>query len=349
MKAARTVAAKTIETLELDFDTSLGSDDILIKPAQTGICGSDIHIYRGEFAGRVNFPTTQGHEFAGVIEAVGDKVNVFSPGERVAVDPIIYCGHCTACLKGQFSGCRNLRLTGVDMDGGMAELVRVKAHQCFKLPDSVSDRDGAMVELYSIGMHATTMSQIEPGDRVVVLGSGRVGLSTLENLNLSSAESVAITDISDFKLSIAEKLGSSLTINVNREDAVEKVMEWTNGEGADCVIECIGEASLGSVVGGLAPVAQAVQMIRNGGRITVLGQGPECYGVHWKTLIWKEASIRSSRVSRGEFPRVIRAVAAGKYHPELLITDTFPLDRAGEAFRLADSEHEKTIKVMVTI
>ncbi|MEA2063620.1 MAG: alcohol dehydrogenase catalytic domain-containing protein [Gemmatimonadota bacterium] len=348
MKAALTVKERSIEYSDTPDPELTGGWDVLIEVGYAGICGSDIHVYRGEFEGRVTFPAIQGHEFAGTVVELGPEVRGLEKGDRVCVDPIIHCGRCPACLSGAYNACSSLELIGIDLDGGLAQYVRVGQEQCFKVPESVSDRDAAMVELYSIGMHSTTVSRIDPGDMVVVLGAGRVGLAVLENLVLTAAGKVAVTDISPEKLHIAESLGASATFNAAGVDVVEAVMDWTGGQGADCVIECIGEASL-DVVGPLAPVAQAVQMIRSAGRITVLGQGPCSYEIPWKTLVWKEATVRASRVSRGEFPRVIAAMADGRYHPDRLITGQYPLERTGEAFALLDKEPPDAVKIMIAV
>jgi L-gulonate 5-dehydrogenase len=348
MKAALTVKERTIEYCDTADPVLSGPGDVLLEVGYTGICGSDIHVYRGEFAGRVSFPAIQGHEFSGKVMETGPGVKGLQPGDRVCVDPIIHCGRCPACLSGSYNACRSLKLIGIDINGGFAQYVAAAEHQCFKVPDHVSDSHAALVELYSIGMHATTVSRIDPGDTVVVLGAGRVGLAVLENLLLTSAERVAVADIDPAKLKIAEKLGAAAGFNCKEVDLVEAVGEWTGGLGADCVVECIGEADT-DVAGGLAPLAQAVQIVRSAGRITTLGQGPHSYGVHWKTLVWKEATIRASRVSRGEFPRVIAAMASGRYHPDLLISGEYSLQDTGEAFALLDREPPATVKFLVKI
>jgi len=348
MKAALTVRERTIEYREVPDPVPAGPGDILLEIGYTGICGSDIHVYRGEFAGRVSFPTIQGHEFSGRVVETGPGIKELQTGDRVCVDPIIHCGRCPACLSGSYNACRSLKLLGIDLNGALARYVIAAESQCFIVPEQVSDRHAALVELYSIGMHATAVSAIEPGDTVVVLGAGRVGLAVLENLLLTSAEKVAVTDLDPVKLQIAEKLGAAAAFNCAEVDVVEAVAEWSGGRGADCVVECIGEARL-DVAGGLAPVAQAARMIRSAGRITILGQGPHSYKIHWKTLVWKEATIRASRVSRGEFPRVVAAMAAGRYHPDLLISGEYPLERTGEAFALLDREPPATVKLLVKV
>jgi len=347
MKAALTVGARKIEYAESP-EPELGPDQVRVAVRYSGICGSDIHVYRGEFAGRVTFPVIQGHEFAGVVVEKGKEVTKLQIGDRVCVDPIISCHSCKACLSGAYNACRNLKLLGIDLNGGFAQYAVASQEQCFKVPEAVSDLDAALVELFSIGMHATTVSRIDPGDRVVILGAGRVGLAVLENVLLSSAEKVAITDVCDEKLEVAKTLGAAAAINSAKTDAVEAVAEITEGDGADCVIECVGEADLG-VVGGRPPLDQAVEMIRNGGRITVLGQGPLKYAVGWKTFVWKEATIRASRVSRGEFPRVLAMMARGSYHTATLVSGEYPLASAADAFRLVDKEPPDVLKIMIKI
>jgi len=345
MKAAITVDTRKIEYADTP-DPAPGPTQALIALRYTGICGSDIHVYRGEFAGRVNFPLIQGHEFSGVVSEKGKEVEGLEIGDRVCVDPIISCRNCPACLEGRYNACRNLKLLGVDLHGALAQYVCADSEQCFIIPDAISDRVAALVEIFSIGMHATSVSCIQPGDRVVVLGAGRVGLAVLQNILLSSAEKVAVADISPYKLQIAESLGATLVINSAETDAVSAVEEFTGGQGADCVIECIGEADL-NVSGGKAPVEQAVEMIRNAGRITVLGQGPHSYGIPWKTLVWKEATIRTSRTNRGEFPRVIAMMAAGKYDTDAVVSAEYPLERTAEAFALLDKEPPDVVKVLI--
>ena len=348
MKAAVTVETKKIDYREM-ADPRPGPRQVLIAPFYVGICGSDIHVYRGEFAGRVQFPVIQGHEFGGRVVEAGPGVKRVKVGERVCVDPIIACHACPACIKGQYNACRSLKLRGIDLDGGLAQLVVADEDQCFRLPDSISDRDAALVELYSIGMHAATVSAVEPGDRVVVIGAGRVGLAVLQNLLLSAADKVAAVDVSPPKLEKARQAGADLTIDSRQADPAQAVLDWTGGDGADCVVECVGEAVLESVTDGKPPIAQAVEMIRSGGRITLLGQGPHSYGAHWKTFVWKEATIRASRVSKGEFPRVVAAMAARRYDPELMVSAEYPLSETAEAFRLVDREPPDVLKVMVKV
>jgi L-gulonate 5-dehydrogenase len=347
MKAAQTTAAEKIECREIDAPTP-GTGQVLIAPSYVGICGSDIHAFRGEFAGRVIYPRTQGHEFAGRVAQVGPEVTGLAIGDRVCIDPIISCHSCPACHKGQYNACRSLRLRGIDLDGGLAELAVADQGQCFKLPEGINDIDGALVELYSIGMHSTTVSGVEPGDRVVVIGAGRVGMAVLQNVLLTAADKVAVVDVSNYKLGLAARVGADIFINATKEDAVEAVREWTGGDGADLVIEAVGEAEL-EVIGGKAPVAQAVEMIRNGGRVTLLGQGPHSYGAHWKTLVWKEAVIRTSRVSKGEFPRVIEMMSAGRYDTSAMLSAEYDLADTAKAFELVNKEPPDVLKVMVKV
>jgi len=348
MKAAITADTKRIEYVQA-ADPRPGPHQVLIAPAYVGICGSDLHVYRGEFAGRVKFPLIQGHEFSGRVVETGGQAGRVKPGDRVCVDPIISCHACPACLKGQYNACRSLRLRGIDLDGALAQLMVADQEQCFRLPDSISDRDAALVELYSIGMHAATVSAVEPGDRVAVIGAGRVGLAVLQNLLLTAAEKTAAVDISPHKLEKARRAGADLTVDSRKADPVGAVLDWTGGDGADCVIECVGEAVLEGIAEGKAPVAQAVEMIRNGGRITLLGQGPHSYGAHWKTFVWKEATLRASRVSKGEFPRVVAAMAAGRYNTELMVSAEYPLSDTAEAFALVDREPPDVLKVLVRV
>ncbi len=348
MQAARTIAERRIEVREVPETGELAPSEVRIQVGYAGICGSDIHVYRGEFAGRVRFPLTQGHEFAGWVVEKGRAVQALEVGDRVCVDPIISCHRCPACLAGRYNACRSLRLLGIDLDGAFAERVVVDAEQCFRLPEAIGDREAALVELFAIGMHATTRARIDPGDTVVVLGSGRVGLAVLSNLALCPLERLIAVDVSDHKLGLARQVGASDTINAARVEAVRAVEEATGGRGADCVIECIGEADL-NVAGGQSPLAQAARMVRSAGRMVVLGQGPHEYGVHWKTLVWKEAELIMSRVTRGEFPRVVALMAAGKFHPELLLSGEYPLAEAPAAFARCDSEPPELVKCLLKI
>ena len=142
------------------------------------------------------------------MESAGSGVNNFKAGDRVTVDPIIWCNRCPACLNGQNNVCQNLKLLGIEYDGGFADYVVAEADKVFKVPDSVSLRDAALIELYSLGVHSARKAQIEPGDRVVILGAGRLGLAVLEVIKQTAAAWVCTVDVIDSRLNIAEKMGA---------------------------------------------------------------------------------------------------------------------------------------------
>jgi L-gulonate 5-dehydrogenase len=323
-------------------------DEILLQTQFAGICGTDHHIYLGEFHNRVKFPAILGHEFGGVIVEVGKEVKDFNVGDRVAVDPIISCHACPACLSGHINSCRSLKLLGVDLDGGYGQYVAVPASHAFPLPENVPMEHVPMVEMYGLGHHVLRRGHVELGETVVILGAGKLGLSVLDVLCHSAGPAATIvTDLQPYRLEVAKKLGADYAINIKEEDPLQRVMELTQGVGADVVIECVGHYHLPE--GQEAPLAQAVKMIRNGGRIVTAGLGEQLTAVHFKTLVIKEAEIIATRVTLGEFPRAIRLMSKGLLHPELLITEQRPLREIREAFEKVDREDPETIKVVLDI
>jgi alcohol dehydrogenase len=189
---------------------------------------------------------------------------------------------------------------------------------------------------------------VQPGETVALLGVGKLGLSILDVLCHSVSPGVTIaTDLQPFRLETAQKLGADVAININEVDPVEQVLELTKGVGVDCVIEAVGHYHLPE--GQEAPLAQAVKMIRSGGRIVTTGLGEQLSAVHFKTLVLKEAQIIASRVTRGEFPRAIQMMSRGLLHPDLLITETRPLDEITAAFAQVESEDPCTIKIVLEI
>jgi L-gulonate 5-dehydrogenase len=329
-------------------EPEIKSTEVLVAPACAGVCGTDLHIYRGEFHSRVSFPAILGHEFGGTVELVGKAVSGIKIGDRVAVDPILSCHSCPACLSGHINACQSLKLLGVDLDGGFGERVAVPSDRIYHLPESVPLEHVPMVEMYGLGHHVLQRGHVQPGETVAILGVGRLGLSVLDVLCHSAGAAMTIAvDIQPFRLEKALQLGADHVINAAREDPLERVVEITKGSGLDCVIECVGHYQ--AFEGREPPLAQAVRMIRNGGRIVTAGLGEQLTAVHFKTLVLKEAEIIASRVTRGEFPRALLLLSKGLLHPELLITDRMPLREISTAFEMVDREEPKTIKIVLDV
>jgi 2-desacetyl-2-hydroxyethyl bacteriochlorophyllide A dehydrogenase len=329
-------------------DPRIGPEEVLVAPGFAGICGTDLHIYRGEFKERVKYPAIQGHEFGGTIIECGRDVRGLQVGDRVVVDPIISCHACPACLTGRINACRSLKILGVDLDGGFGQIVAAPASHILPLPESIPMEYSPMVELYGIAHHVLQRGQVQPGETVAILGAGKVGLSVLDVLCHKAGAALTIaTDLHDFRLELAHKLGADYTINVTRMNPAERVMELTGGQGVDCVIEAIGHFH--EIPGQAAPLEQAVRMIRSAGRIVTVGLGEQMSAVHFKTLVLKEAQMIASRVTLGEFPRAIRLMAKGLLHPELLVTHKMTMREVAAAFIKVDQEEPETIKIVLDI
>ncbi len=329
-------------------DPTLKPDEVLVRTAFAGICGTDLHIYRGEFHSRVKFPAIQGHEFGGVIEELGKDVKGLQVGDRVVVDPIISCHSCPACLSGHVNACQTLKLLGVDLDGGFGQYVAAPASHVYPLPDAVPFKFAPMVEAYALGHHVLQRGRVQSGESIAILGAGKLGLSVLDVLCHSACPAqVVVTDLQPFRLEKARQLGAEHVVDITREDPVARVMEITKGAGVDCAIECVGHFH--EAPGQESPLAQAVKMIRTAGRIVTCGLGEQLSAVHFKTLVIKEAEIIASRVTLGEFPRAVRLMSKELLHPELLVTDEMPLGDITQAFARVDREEPRTIKVVLDL
>ena len=347
MKAGILYADRDIRMGEAP-DPQIKPDELLVGTQYAGICGTDVHIFRGEFHSRVHFPAIQGHEFGGVVVEVGRAVTGFKPGDRVVVDPILPCHGCSTCLSGHINACRSLKLLGVDLDGGYGQYVAVPASHAFLLPEAIPMQYAPMVEMYGLGHHVLQRGQVQPGETVAILGAGKLGLSVLDVLCHSANPSITlVADLQPYRLDIARKLGAEYTLNISQVDPVEQILEITQGEGVDCVIEAVGHYHL--VEGQSPPLDQAVRMIRSGGRIVTAGLGEQLTPVHFKTLVIKEAQIIASRVTRGEFPRAIRMMSKGLLHPDLLVTGQAPLSEITAAFEKVDREDPTTIKMVLNV
>ena len=320
--------------------------EVLCRIKFASICGTDLHIFPGDFHPRTPVPFIPGHEMGGVVEQVGKGVTGFEPGDKVAIDPIIWCGECPACKRKHFPACTRLKLLGVDMDGGFAEYISVPPHMLFKTAPHLPDEHVALVEIYGIGFHANRRANTQKGDSVAIWGAGRVGQVILQAARTRTDETIFIVDPIDSRLQIAEKYNPNVIgINPKIENPVVAIKNYTKGKGVDIAFEAVGhEIEIENV---FPPVRSAVQSIRGGGKVCVLGLGDHPSPVLFKELIWKEGQIVTSRVSDGEFTEVIEHLNNGMLNPNALISKVMHGSEIQQAFQLVQKEPEKYLKVLL--
>jgi len=324
----------------------IAANEVLIKVKYACICGSDQHIFLGEFHPRTQVPLVQGHEFAGEIVETGSEVRNHKKGDRVAVDPIIWCGKCPACERHHYPACTSLKLIGVDLDGGFAEYVKAPEHMLYRITPDISDQQAALIEVLSIGFHACNRAKVENNDTIVIWGAGKVGQSILQAASTKTRATLIMVDILDARLGRAKKTYPDIhTINAAQEDPVEKIREITRGKGVDIAFEAIGHYK--DLPGKVNPIRGCIQSIRGAGKICVLGLSDEVTPVLFKELIWREASIIASRVNHGEFKETIENLQKGALNPDALISDILTADKAQEAFEMLEAEPEKHLKILL--
>ncbi|MFW5831533.1 MAG: zinc-dependent alcohol dehydrogenase [Prolixibacteraceae bacterium] len=322
------------------------NDEVLVRIKFASICGTDMHIFPGDFHPRTPVPFIPGHEMGGLVEQVGETVKGFNPGDKVAIDPIIWCGKCQACKRKHYPACTSLKLLGVDMDGGFAEYVSVPPHMLFKAAPDLPDEHVALVEVYGIGFHANNRAETKEGDTLAIWGAGRVGQVILQAARTKTSGKIFMVDPLDNRLETAARYYENIEIiNPRKENPVEAIKKTTNGKGVDIAFEAVGHEE--NIEGVYTPVRSAIQSLRGGGKVCVLGLGDDPAPIVFKELIWKEGQIITSRVSDGEFTEVIEHLNAGKLKPEALISKVMHGSKIQEAFELLEKEKEKYLKVLL--
>ncbi len=329
-------------------DPETNENEVLVRVKYASICGSDQHLYKGDFHPRSKLPFTPGHEFAGVIEKVGSNVSGFSKDEHVAVDPIIWCGECDACKNEHYPACEKLKLLGIDQDGGFAQYVSVPPHMLYKVPEKVPHEHAALVEVYGIGFHSCNRAKVKSGDKIAIFGGGKVGQCVMQAARTRTKAKMFVVDIVEGRLDIIRKSYPDVrVINARKEDPVKVIAEETDGHGVDIAFEVVGHAA--EIPGRVNPVRACVQSIRGGGVVCVLGLGDEPIPIVYKELIWKEAVIIASRVSHGEFAEAIENLSKGNLKPEALITNVLPVDKIQEAFSMLEQHPDKYLKILLDL
>ncbi len=347
MNAAVLTEYKKIEWRRVPVP-EINDSEVLIKVGYAGICGSDQHIFTGEFHPRTKTPMIPGHEFAGTIVEIGKKVKDHKPGDRVAVDPIIPCGACAACQLKHYPACSSLKLLGVDINGGFAEYVAADESMLYKLDPEISDRHAALIEVLSIGFHAINRAGLKKDDTVAIYGSGRIGHCIAQAARTKTDNTIFMIDILSKRLDIANSsYDNIMTINSKEIDPVAFIREQTGGRGVDVAFEAVGHAH--PVENRVHPVRACIQSIRGAGLVCTLGLSDEPAPLKMKEFIWKEAKIVASRVSNGEFAETIHHMSLEHLKPDTLVSAEFFAGRAQEAFEILEKEPQNYLKILLKL
>lgn len=311
--------------------------EVLVRVAYAGICGSDMHIIHGANA-FVRFPRITGHEFAGVIEALGEGVEGVSVGDRVCVDPVISCGHCYPCRIGRPNVCTALQVIGVHRNGGFEELVNVPAANAYRLPDNVGLQAAALVEPYTIAANVLDRMQPIAGDRLLIFGAGLIGLTILQMAQALGIEDITVIDVIDERLATAREFGATRTFNGREQDVEAAMAGLTGGEG----IPLIADAAC---VPALLP--QMLRIASPAGRIGLLGFDVKPSDLVQLEVIKKELTLVGSRLNNRKFAHVLELMSSGRLSPLGLVSHRLPLAQMPDAIHMLDHHPERARKVLI--
>lgn len=337
MKSVYLAAPKQVSAKDIPAPAKVNADEVMVRIHAASICGSDIGAYRGTNA-LVSYPRILGHELAGEIMEAGADSG-FTAGERVAIEPYINCGTCYPCSLGRTNCCENLKVLGVQTDGGMVEQFVHPARLVHRMPADMSWEDAALIEPLTIALHSVHRAGVKAGEHVVVCGAGPIGLLAGSVVLAYGATPILIDPINE-RLELAHDFGVEFTINPVETDAVARIKEITNGRMAEAVIEASGASS---------SVASTVDYVAYAGRVAITGWPKEKIAMDTGMFTKKELDIRGSRTSAGEFPEAIELIQSGKIPVQKLISlNTHSLEGLAPAVEEMSAHPEKFIKIIAT-
>ena len=333
MKAAFFYRKEDIQIREINIP-KIKEDEILIKVRACGICGSDVRSYYEGVEGRYKIPVILGHEVSGQVFKIGGEIDDFAVGDRVAVAPIYGCGKCSFCISGQENLCRDVAIFGCNLDGAFAEYMKIPAQAIqrgvlVRIPDVLSDEEAALIEPFSCCLHGVLRANIRPGDTVLVIGAGPIGLAHTKLLRLLGASYVIASDVIDSRLEVAKKFGADMAINPHIKDSSKKIRELTENKGVDAVIVAVGNPEA---------ITQGLKMVRRGGTVVLFGGCPPNSTIqvnpnfiHYSDI----AVIGSIDATMDEFRRAVSLVSTADAKP--FITHRFPLESIKDAMEISKS------------
>ena len=342
MKALLLSKYRHLEIADLPNPTP-GPAEILVKVAACGICGSDVHGYDGSSGRRIP-PIVMGHEAAGHVAGIGPQVTGWAEGDRVTFDSTISCGNCRYCARGEINLCDNRRVLGVSCAdyscaGAFAEYVIVPQRIVYRLPDSLSFSEAAMLEAVAVAVHAVSLSKISSGDRALVLGAGMIGLPTLQALRAAGCSTVYVADVDASRLKLAKEVGATETLHATGDDLVSEVLRLTNNAGIDVAVEAVGID---------ATVRAAVNSVRKGGTVTLVGNITPEVTLPLQKAVTRQIRLQGSCASAGEYPKAIDLLTSGAIKVKPLISAVAPLDDGPQWFERLYSREPNLMKVVLT-
>ena len=344
MKAAFLTGIRDLEIRETAAPVIGDARSVLLGVGVVGVCGSDVHYYTTGRIGSlvVKYPEWTGHECAGTVVAVGNEVKRLRVGQRVAVDPLIPCGHCDQCRSGREHTCRNQNFLACPGQGpgALAEYLVMPERSCYPIPDNMTMVEAAVVEPLSIGLYAQRLAQMQPGAKIAILGSGPIGLCTLLASRAACDCTVYATDLLDERLAMARRCGATWTGNPKQSDVVGAIREL-EPLGVDFVFECAGQQET---------LDQAIELLKPSGTVLLIGI-PEVDRISFSIHTMRRQEIRLQNVRRQNqcMAPAIELVSKGVINIDPLVTHHFPLAETKQAFDLVADYRDDVIKAVVHV
>lgn len=317
-----------------------GPDQVLVKIKKIGVCGSDIHVYHGTHP-FTSYPVTQGHEVSGQIVELGEYVKDLKVGQKVTIEPQVFCGRCYPCLHGKYNLCEKLKVMGFQTTGTASEYFAVDASKVTPLPDEMTYGEGAMIEPLAVTVHAAKRFPEVKGAKAVVLGCGPIGILLVQTLKALGAAEVLATDISDTRLEIAKSVGADYAVNTKDADFGQALLEAFGPDKADVIYECAGTD---------ITMDQAIQNARKGSTIILVAVFGKPATVDLAVLNDHELDLNTTMMYRHEdYVDAIRLVNEGKIRLKPLQSAHFSFEKYLEAYQYIDGNREKTMKVLIDV
>ena len=336
MRAAKLISANTIKLIEEEMPAIKSENEVLVEIKAVGICGTDIHIFKGERAD-VEYPRVMGHELSGLVKQTGKGVTRVKVGDSVVLDPVFSCGECMTCRTGHENVCNDVKCYGVQMDGGFQDYVVVEEKHLYPFDSKISYEQAALAEPFSIAANILSRTMASSEDTVVIIGSGTIGICVAQAAKGLGAK-VLVADVVDAKLSKAREAGADVTVNSNKEALREAVERFSPG-GASVVIDAVGAAPL---------TEQTVDMAAPCGRIAVIGFDSNPAGIPPVKITKKELTLVGSRMNCHQFPKVMQWLEEGQINADTMISRVYPLEEIQKAFEETISEGAEIVKTIIT-